>query len=202
MEETTSQIPEASPAAASVAADATTSSQQPPAGESASSPCGLACYVGIAIAAAVVAFAIVRLVLRRRRAAPAAADSAAPGSGVEIYVGNLSYDMGDAELRREFARYGVVASARVVGHRASGKSKGYGFVTMPHRNEAEIAISKLNGREIMGRKLRVNESRQGLAAQQQAAAPAKATGRRPRRQRRQGQGGQPQADRAPAADRA
>lgn len=140
----------------------------------------------LAIALAVIVIiAAALLIARRLRCRPTAASPAATpdGSSVEIYVGNLSYDMTDEQLRKEFARYGVVATARVVGHRDSGKSKGYGFVTMPHRNEAEIAISKLNGREVMGRKLRVNESRQGLAAQEGAGKGA----RRPaRRQRRQG----------------
>ena len=119
-------------------------------------------WCGIVIAALVVVAVVVAL-LRRRSTRPAATESpAAPGGKpVDIYVGNLSYDMTEEQLRKEFARYGVVKSARVVGHRGSGKSKGFGFVEMPHRNEAEIAIAKLNNREVMGRKLRVNESRHG-----------------------------------------
>lgn len=88
--------------------------------------------------------------------------SADPTKAVEIYVGNLSYSMTDEQFRKEFERFGVVKSARIIGHRASGKSKGYGFVEMPHRKEAEIAIRSLNNREVMGRKLRVNEARHGV----------------------------------------
>ncbi|MBR1609375.1 MAG: hypothetical protein IJ678_07140 [Kiritimatiellae bacterium] len=82
---------------------------------------------------------------------------------VEIYVGNLSYDVTDDMLRSEFAKFGIVRSARVVTHRPSGKSKGYGFVAMPHVQEANLAISKLDGTEIAGRKIRCNVSR-GTAA--------------------------------------
>ena len=85
----------------------------------------------------------------------------ANGDVTEIYIGNLSYDMTEAQLRKEFERYGVVQSARVIGHHASGKSKGYGFIEMPHRKEAMVAIKSLNGRDILGRKLRVNEARHG-----------------------------------------
>lgn len=78
---------------------------------------------------------------------------------VEIYVGNLSHDMNDAQACKEFERFGVVKSARVITHRTNGKSKGYGFVEMPHRKEAVIAIKALDNSEILGRRLRVNEAR-------------------------------------------
>ena len=84
-----------------------------------------------------------------------------PGGVVELYVGNLSYDMTEAHFRKEFERFGVVKSARIISHRTTGKSKGYGFVEMPHRKEAMIAIKNLNNRDILGRKLRVNEARNG-----------------------------------------
>ncbi len=121
------------------------------------------------------------MLIRRKRKAPTdTSDSSAPplANSVEIYAGNLSYDMTDEQLRREFAKYGVVQSARVVEQRGSGKSKGYGFVVMPHRKEAEIAISKLNNREVMGRKLRVNESRMGLERNGRVEADQKSVGRR------------------------
>ena len=66
--------------------------------------------------------------------------------------------MTDAQLNAEFSKYGIVESARIITH-PSGKSKGYGFVLMPHRAEAEIACKALNGADVMGRKLRVNEAR-------------------------------------------
>lgn len=78
---------------------------------------------------------------------------------VELYVGNLSFDMDDAHLRAEFAKYGVVTAAHIVANRETGRSKGFGFVTMPHRKEAAIAVKALDNAEIMGRRLRVNEAR-------------------------------------------
>jgi RNA-binding proteins (RRM domain) len=78
---------------------------------------------------------------------------------VEIYVGNLSYDVNDALLTKQFAKFGVIKSARVVINRHNNKSKGYGFVEMPHRDEAEIAIKKLNNHELLGRPMKVNEAR-------------------------------------------
>lgn len=72
-------------------------------------------------------------------------------NAVEIYVGNLSYEMGNSELRKEFEKFGIVTSARIITQRNSRKSKGYGFVEMPHRSEAEEAIRALNNKEIKGR---------------------------------------------------
>ena len=127
--------------------------------------CGLWIVIGV-----VVVIAILIMALGRKKkggctcgcGGKGSADAGNGGKAVEIYVGNLSYSMTDDQLRKEFERFGVVKSARVIGHRASGKSKGYGFVEMPHRKEAEIAIKNLNNREVMGRKLRVNEARRGV----------------------------------------
>ena len=84
----------------------------------------------------------------------------APADGsVEIYVGNLSYDMTEAQLRKEFEAYGKVNSARLITNRFNGKSKGYGFVQMPVREEAEKAVAALNDKDIMGRKMRCNEAK-------------------------------------------
>ena len=77
---------------------------------------------------------------------------------MDIYVGNLPYDASDADLMQLFQGYGTVASARVVMDRMSGRSKGFGFVEMPDRGEAEKAIEGTNGTDVMGRALRVNES--------------------------------------------
>lgn len=83
-----------------------------------------------------------------------------PADGeVEIYVGNLSFDMTEQQLRSEFAKFGVVSDCRIVTNRSTGRSKGFGFVSMPHRKEAEIAIKALDDSEVMGRKMRVNEAR-------------------------------------------
>ena len=83
------------------------------------------------------------------------------GSGdvVEIYVGNLSYETDEDQLRREFERYGKVKSARIISNRFNRKSKGFGFVEMPNRDEAEAAIKATHDMELQGRKLRVNEAR-------------------------------------------
>ena len=82
-----------------------------------------------------------------------------PAGSVEIYVGNLSYDLTDEELKMLFAEYGEVSSARIVLNRFNGKSKGFGFVVMPNRSEAEKAIAAYSEKEFMGRKMRVNEAK-------------------------------------------
>ena len=82
-----------------------------------------------------------------------------PAGSVEIYVGNLSYDLTDDALKDLFAKYGDVASARIVLNRYNGKSKGFGFVVMPNRDEAEKAIAAYSEKEYMGRKMRVNEAK-------------------------------------------
>ena len=90
----------------------------------------------------------------KRKPHPAPADGS-----VEIYVGNLSYDMTEDQLRKEFEAYGKVNSARLSTNRFNGKSKGYGFVQMPVREEAEKAVAALNDKDIMGRKMRCNEAK-------------------------------------------
>ncbi len=78
---------------------------------------------------------------------------------MNIYVGNLAYSTTDDQLRSYFEEYGSVDSARVVMDRESGRSKGFGFVEMSNANEANAAIEALNGQEIGGRSLTVNEAR-------------------------------------------
>lgn len=78
---------------------------------------------------------------------------------MNIYVGNLSYSMNRDELRAVFAPYGEVSAARVVMDRDTDRSKGFGFVEMPNNDEANKAIEALNGQDIGGRKLVVNEAR-------------------------------------------
>ena len=100
---------------------------------------------------------------RRRRFGKAPATRGESGGGssdcIEIYVGNLSYDMTEAQLRKEFERYGSVKSARIIENRFNHKSKGFGFVEMPNRPEAEAAVKGLHDKDLMGRKLRVNEAK-------------------------------------------
>ena len=84
----------------------------------------------------------------------------APADGsIEIYVGNLSYDLTEDQLRREFEAYGKVNSARIITNRYNGKSKGFGFVHMPNRAEVDAAVKALSDKEILGRKLKCNEAK-------------------------------------------
>lgn len=94
-----------------------------------------------------------------RRRSRGESESYGDGSCVEIYVGNLSYDMTEAQMRKEFERYGAVKSSRIITNRFNSKSKGYGFIEMPNRPEAEAAIKALHDKDIFGRKLRVNEAK-------------------------------------------
>jgi RNA recognition motif-containing protein len=77
-----------------------------------------------------------------------------------IYVGNLSYSVGDQELERIFTQYGTVNSARVITDRETNRSKGFGFVEMENAAEADAAISALNGTQIDNREIKVNEARE------------------------------------------
>ena len=77
----------------------------------------------------------------------------------KLYVGNLSYGTTDSDLRGMFEDYGTVQSAQVIMDRESGRSKGFGFVEMANDQEAQAAIQNLNGKEIDGRALTVNEAR-------------------------------------------
>ncbi len=76
-----------------------------------------------------------------------------------IYVGNLSYDTRDDGLAAAFEQYGEVRSARVITDRETGRSRGFGFVEMEDNEAADSAIAALNGAELDGRPLRVNEAR-------------------------------------------
>ncbi len=78
---------------------------------------------------------------------------------INIYVGNLSYDTGEEQLRDLFAAYGAVDSAKIITDRFTGRSRGFGFVEMADREEGEKAITELNSKEVDGRTLKVNEAR-------------------------------------------
>jgi RNA recognition motif-containing protein len=78
---------------------------------------------------------------------------------MNIYVGNLSYGMSEEELREAFAAYGDVASVKILSDRETGRSRGFGFVEMPNQSEGQAAIAQLNGKELGGRALRINEAR-------------------------------------------
>ncbi len=78
---------------------------------------------------------------------------------MKIYAGNLSYEVSEDDLRQAFESFGEVASAAIVKDKFSGQSKGFGFVEMPTATEAQAAIDGLNGRELKGRDMTVNEAR-------------------------------------------
>lgn len=79
--------------------------------------------------------------------------------GKKLFVGNLSYNVGDNDLQQLFAAHGNVASAQVIMDRDSGRSKGFGFVEMGDEQEAQAAIAALNGTPIDGRNVTVSEAR-------------------------------------------
>ncbi|PYQ57092.1 MAG: RNA-binding protein [Acidobacteria bacterium] len=79
--------------------------------------------------------------------------------GRKLYVGNLPYRLRDSDLQDMFAEHGTVDSAQVIMDRDTGRSKGFGFVEMSSDQEAQAAISALNGRDLEGRSLTVNEAR-------------------------------------------
>ncbi|MDH3288007.1 MAG: RNA-binding protein [Betaproteobacteria bacterium] len=81
--------------------------------------------------------------------------------GKKLFVGNLSYSVGDDDLHHLFAAHGNVASAQVIMDRDSGRSKGFGFVEMGSDQEAQAAIAALNGTPFDGRNVTVNEARAG-----------------------------------------
>jgi len=78
---------------------------------------------------------------------------------MNIYVGNLSYSTRNEDLRTAFEAYGQVTSANVVTDKESGESRGFGFVEMPSDEEARAAMEALNGKELQGRTLKINEAR-------------------------------------------
>jgi RNA recognition motif-containing protein len=79
--------------------------------------------------------------------------------GRKLYVGNLAYTVTDSSLEQMFAAHGTVQSAQVIMDRDTGRSKGFGFVEMGSDQEAQAAIAALNGKEMDGRALTVNEAR-------------------------------------------
>jgi cold-inducible RNA-binding protein len=78
---------------------------------------------------------------------------------MRIFVGNLSFNSSDNDLQDAFASYGEVTSAQVVTDRETNRSRGFGFVDMPDDGAAQAAISGLNGAELQGRALNVNEAK-------------------------------------------
>lgn len=79
--------------------------------------------------------------------------------GAKLYVGNLPYNVTEERLHEHFAQHGTVVSARIISDKFTGKSKGFGFVEMSSDQEAEKAISALNGNDFEGRNIVVSEAR-------------------------------------------
>ena len=79
--------------------------------------------------------------------------------GTKLYVGNLSYNTNGPDLEQLFAQYGTVKSAEVISDRDTGRSKGFGFVQMGTDEEAQAAIAALDGQDLDGRALKVNEAK-------------------------------------------
>jgi cold-inducible RNA-binding protein len=78
---------------------------------------------------------------------------------MNIYVGNLSYDATDVTIREAFESFGQVTSARVIKDKYNGQSRGFGFVEMLEQAQAQTAIKSLNGKELLGKPISVNEAR-------------------------------------------
>ena len=76
-----------------------------------------------------------------------------------IYVGNLSYSVNENELRSFFAPYGEVSSVTIVKDKLTGQARGFGFVEMSNDQDADQAISNLDGKDLKGRSVKVNEAR-------------------------------------------
>jgi RNA recognition motif-containing protein len=99
--------------------------------------------------------------------------------GAKLYVGNLPYSVTEDRLQQHFSQHGSVVSARIITDKFSGRSKGFGFVEMSSDEEAEHAVSKLNGTDFEGRNIVVSEAR----PQAPRTSPGGAGGKPPRRDR-------------------
>lgn len=78
---------------------------------------------------------------------------------MNIYVGNLPFNLGEEDLKEIFEEYGEVASSKIIADKFSGRSKGFGFIEMENDEEANNAIKELNNAEVGGRNIKVNESK-------------------------------------------
>ena len=78
---------------------------------------------------------------------------------MNLYIGNLSYDIDENELEEEFKNYGEVKSVKIIKDRETGNSKGFGFIEMNSNDDGAAAIEAINGKAIKGREIRVNEAR-------------------------------------------
>jgi RNA recognition motif-containing protein len=79
---------------------------------------------------------------------------------MNIYIGNLNFNLSEDELKQAFEEYGEVNSVKIISDKYSGRSKGFGFIEMPDDENAKKAIEELNGAEVKGRSLKVNQARE------------------------------------------
>jgi RNA recognition motif-containing protein len=91
---------------------------------------------------------------------------------MNIYVGNLSRETTEEDLRHAFEGFGQIASATIIKDKMSGRLRGFGFVEMPNKAEAQAAISGLNGKELKGQRIIVNEARPRSEGRRGGRAPA------------------------------
>jgi RNA recognition motif-containing protein len=78
---------------------------------------------------------------------------------MKIYVGNLSYDVTESDLEQAFSEFGAVTSVNILKDKQTGQSKGFGFVEMTEISEGQTAIKEMNGKELMGRELKVDQAK-------------------------------------------
>ena len=78
---------------------------------------------------------------------------------MNIYVGNLGYDINESDLREAFEQYGKITEVRLIMDKVTGKTKGFGFIEMPEKEEAQKAITEMNEMEFKGRVIKVNEAK-------------------------------------------
>lgn len=75
---------------------------------------------------------------------------------MNMYIGNLNYDINEEELQKLFEEYGEVTTVKIIKDKETGRAKGFGFVEMPEKEQANRALSELNGREVLGRNIKVS----------------------------------------------
>ena len=100
---------------------------------------------------------------------------------MNIYTGNLSYEVTEKDLEQAFEAFGVVESVKIIKDNYSGRSKGFGFVEMPVKAEAQAAIDGMNGKELKGRTINVNEARpraEGRRSDEKGSGGQRGRGRR------------------------
>ena len=78
---------------------------------------------------------------------------------MKIYVGNLSYDVAESDLEQAFGEFGAVSSVSLIKDKQTGESKGFGFIEMPEVSEGQAAVKEMNGKEFMGRELKVDQAK-------------------------------------------